>query len=173
MSREDTQKLRRHFHNQLSVLWNSSVLLEAKKYLDPSRAGSVTEINLIQNVGSFQFAPIVSQAHGWNTIAEIDILFMRPSEPGQLLGHGGDLDNRIKSLFDGLRMPSINELPDNDKPAPDETPFFCVLQDDSLVTGFSVKTDRLLVPANTGKVELIIHTRVRATRKSMGNDVVW
>jgi hypothetical protein len=172
MSREDTHKLRCHFHEQLVILWGTKALDGAREYLDPARKKD--NINLIQNVGAFQFAPLVSQAAGWNTVAELQILFLRPSDPGQLIGHEGDLDNRLKSLFDGLRMPSgVSELPDNAQPGPNETPFFCLLQDDALVTGFSVVTDRLLIPVGRNEVDLTIHARVMATKKSMGNDVVW
>jgi hypothetical protein len=172
MSLEDTYKLRRHFHEQLEVLWNTKLLDGAKRFLHPARPEG--DINLIEKVGPFHFAPLVSQASGWSCVAELHILFLRPSDAGDLIGHGGDLDNRLKSLFDGLRMPSvISELPPNVQPKSDEDPFFCLLQDDALVTGFSVVTDRLLLPAGTNEVDLTMHVRVRATKKSMGNDYVW
>src|SRR5947209_8395436 len=38
-------------------------------------------------------------------VCDLDILFLRRENPGQLISHGGDLDNRIKVLFDALRMP--------------------------------------------------------------------
>lgn len=172
-SAKQTQALRRHFHKQLAVLWNSKLLMAAKKYVDPAKPRTPSDIYLLEKVGAFQFAPIVSQAHGWNTVAEIEILFMRPSEPGELIQHGGDLDNRIKTLLDGLRVPSVTEIPTGDQPALDEVPFYCLLQDDALITELAIKTDRLLTPATTNECELIIRTNVRATRKTMNNDIVW
>jgi hypothetical protein len=172
-TKEQTQKLRRHFHQQLAVLWDSAALVEARKYVDATRSTESGEINLIQSVGAFQFALIASQAHGWNTVAELEIIFLRPSESCELIQHGGDLDNRVKTLLDGLRTPSVNEIPSGDRPASGETPFFCPLQDDALVTDLAIRTDRLLTPATNNEVELIIRTRIRATRKSMGSDMVW
>ena len=150
--------------------WRLTVQLHqdliARKVALPQYAGTKQKILEV-------FARL-SQAAGWNTVAELQILFLRPSDPGQLIGHEGDLDNRLKSLFDGLRMPSgVSELPDNAQPGPNEPPFFCLLQDDALVTGFSVVTDRLLIPVGRNEVDLTIHARVMATKKSMGNDVVW
>jgi len=47
---------------------------------------------------------------------------------------------------------------------PDEDPFFCLLEDDNLITSVSVTTDRLLIPQDSDEkphdVHLIIHTTV-------------
>lgn len=168
----DKQELRRHFHKQLKVLWAQSPLNEATKQIDPNAIGNPHEVCLLRNVGQFTFAPIVSSVFGWNTVAELDILFLRPSPAGALLGHGGDRDNRIKTLMDCLRMPAVNEFPPNDKPSEDETPFFVLLEDDALVTAFSVTSDQLLMPTGVNEVELVIYVKVGATRQSNANSIL-
>ena len=168
----DKQELRRHFHQQLKVLWGQSPLKDAQNQIDPKFIGNPNEVCLLKSVGQFRFAPIVSSVYGWNTVAELDILFMRPSPAGALLGHGGDLDNRIKTLMDCLRMPSANEFPPNDRPNADESPFFVLLEDDALVTAFSVTSDQLLVPTEVNDVELIIHVKVGTTRQSNANSIL-
>jgi len=49
-------------------------------------------------------------------------------------------------------------------PQDDEDPFFCLLEDDSLVTSIAVTTDRLLTPMEASEkihdVHLIIHVQV-------------
>ena len=98
---------------------------------------------------------------------------MRPSEPGNLLNHGGDLDNRIKGLFDALCMPSSQQLPKGASPEGDEAPFFVLLEDDALVTSFSVETDRLLKPGlSNSDVEIIMSVNVTKTRSTWGNSGV-
>lgn len=80
------------------------------------------------------------------TVAELDIIMLRPSPPGTIIGHGGDIDNRLKTLFDSLRLPTADEIP------PDKVedlisaspPFFCLLKDDALITSVAVRTERLL-----------------------------
>ena len=94
---------------------------------------------------------------------------MRLAEPGAALNHAGDLDNRLKTLFDALRIPKPTELSPDDYPRDDEIPFYVLLKDDALVTSFSVTTDRLLKPAPADEVELIIHVRVHAILVSMAN----
>lgn len=132
--------------------------------------GSKRDVNILTAVGAFRFAPLVSDAHGWNTVASIEILFMRPSEPGNLINHDGDLDNRLKTLFDALRIPNLDEMPLQDAPKTGEKPFYVLLKDDALVTSFSVTTDRLLRPTKIQNyVELVIHIKIGVTRSSMKN----
>jgi hypothetical protein len=91
--------------------------------------------------------------------ARLRIDFLRPEAPGKLL-QSGDIDNRIKTLFDGLSVPQQpNMLPKNFNPSPDEVPFHCLLDDDGLVTGFEVQTYRWLAGAARPRDEvlLIIH----------------
>ncbi len=59
-------------------------------------------------------------------------------------------------------MPDQNQTPDG-SPDPGEQPFFCLLEDDKLITGLSVKTDRLLVPgAGPDEVKLLIRVNTKA-----------
>jgi hypothetical protein len=76
----------------------------------------------------------------------LDILFLRRDSPGNLVRSGGDIDNRINTLFDALRRPENGEEVAGFPPGPNEDPFFCLMETDSLVTEVSVITDRLLLP---------------------------
>jgi hypothetical protein len=77
-------------------------------------------------------------------LCSLEILFLRRDYPGGVIS-AGDLDNRIKTLIDALRMPKgASELVGNEQPAEGETPFFCLLEDDKMVTALSVETDNLL-----------------------------
>lgn len=167
------QMLRRYFHPQLKQLWEQAPLSTFKKYVDPARTVDERDIYLLEDVGNFRFAPLVSQSRGWGAIAELEILFLRPGSPGDLIGHGGDLDNRIKTLFDGLRVPSRSEIPTGDSPGPDEIPFYCLLQDDSLIKSFAVTSDRLLSPQGKDEVSLVIKVTAKGVHKTMGNDPIW
>jgi hypothetical protein len=60
----------------------------------------------ITTVGTKKYAPIVAR----DLAAELDIIFLRQQAKGQLIGEGGDIDNRLKTLFDALRMPSRSEI---------------------------------------------------------------
>jgi hypothetical protein len=79
---------------------------------------------------------------------------------------GGDIDGRIHVLFDGLRMfRDGNDLPSRDAaPDADENPFFCLLQDDTLVSDVKIGTGGLLLLPNqkqAGKHDVYLQITVR------------
>lgn len=97
----------------------------------------------------------------------IDVLFLRPTDSGALI-QGGDLDNRMKTLLDGLRMPNNASEVNEQMPREDEAPFFCLLQDDKLISEVRVTTDNLLLlpmtnVLNPNDVFLTIHVRLSPT----------
>jgi hypothetical protein len=147
------QEIRRVFHYQLQELWKGSPV-------DPSKKGSE---GLLVNVGNFVFFPIVST--GRKDLAELQITMLRPGQPpGYIIGAGGDIDNRLKTLFDSLTIPQENSIPSSDRPANGEDPFFCLLEDDILISNLSVATDRLLEPGKSGSyVKLIIRVQTKGT----------
>ena len=100
----------------------------------------------------------------------LSITLLTPEEPGRAVTQAGDLDNRVKTLLDALRVPkSLTELPRGDRPADGETPFYCLLEDDALVSGLTVVSDRLLGrKADAAAVVLMIHVAPQATASSIG-----
>jgi hypothetical protein len=56
---------------------------------------------------------------------------------------GGDLDGRLKTLFDALKMPDPKDPVYKGNP-PTDDPLYVVLEDDALISDFSVKSGRLL-----------------------------
>jgi hypothetical protein len=117
----------------------------------------------------FTFVPLV--AAEMNVIAELSIVLLRPEPPGGLLTQGGDIDNRLKTLFDALSMPQqTNSLSPTAAPESGETPFFCLLENDNLVTSVAVRTEQLLEPdIDHALVDVTVHVRTRVTRPTLGN----
>lgn len=106
----------------------------------------------------FKFAPLVSQTIG--AVAELRILLLWPSPAGFIIKSGGDIDNRLKTLLDALKAPlEPDDLPAGTQVQPGEEPFFCLLEDDSLITQLSVETDRLLEPVSS-ESEVVATIRV-------------
>jgi hypothetical protein len=142
----EKHEARRQFHRQLLVLWKEHPYL-LKAYTSPW--GGAEKRTIVEHLADeyarcgYRFLPLVNSK--WGLGCALDILFLRRDEPGGLIRHGGDIDNRIKVLLDGLRMPQVcSEIPV--LPQQDENPFFCLLEDDSLITEINVTTDKLLLP---------------------------
>ena len=88
-----------------------------------------------------------------------------------ILDNTGDIDNRMKPLLNSLKIPhEPNALPKDAEPEDDEKPFFCLLEDDSLVTRLNVKTEQWLgQPTKSIEVLVLIHVTTKLTRLGVGN----
>lgn len=169
--------IRKVFHRQLRHLWEVNEFLSTHRVFPSDygvdRLASDAEprwavepdqkIPLVAAVASnyhefgYHFVPLVRD--DWKLLCSLDILFLRHDPPGSAVT-AGDLDNRVKTLIDALRKPrSQDEMGGHDEPGDTEHPFFCLLEDDRLITGLSVETDRLLEPlvGNTNSARSQVH----------------
>ena len=166
-------EIRKAFHPQLKRLWRITPQLSGLR--DPptemlrfsnypesrSRIDALAE-RFSRN--GYSFVPLVTEDLEVS-FCGIEILFMRSDPPGALI-QSGDIDNRLKTIFDALRIPhSKDELGGYDTPSEDEQPFFCLLQDDKLITKVSVETDSLLElpsePLNVNDVRLVVKVTIQ------------
>jgi hypothetical protein len=169
-SPEEKQRIRLHFHPQLTELWLTHPGL--------TQLQGRWQKESLAKVGAWQFQPLVTSR--WRLHCRLNILFLRPGLPGKLISKGGDIDNRIKTLFDALRIPALGELPKpNDPPWKGVT--CCLLENDSLISGFDVETDQLLggeagggPPMPDSCVQLVIHVAVKSALSLSGLGLaVW
>ena len=159
--------VRKVFHSQLKTLWQQQPLANCRYWYDGSKP--TLPFCLRREVGDFQFVPLISP--DLYVVCDLNIFMLRPEPPGAIITQAGDIDNRLKTLFDALRYPkNVGELPNGATPDKSERPFYCLLEDDILITGVSVKTDRLLEPdASTHKVQLHIQVDTKLTQTRVGN----
>jgi hypothetical protein len=194
---EHKQAIRKVFHGQLKQLWKTNKFLSehtvdaalwaSKSAIPANQVGSPgfyssasppperlplsDAIAALCRENGYRFVPLVREDFG--LFCSLDILFLRRDFPAGVVS-AGDLDNRIKTLIDALRKPhSANELRGNETPADGEDPFFCLLEDDDLVTALSVQTDMLLDPPNgdagQSQVKLIISVELKPSHVTMFN----
>jgi hypothetical protein len=118
---------------------------------------------------SYQFVPLVRKS--LELACELRIVFLRKDRPGALVLPGGDLDNRIKTFFDGLRIPDNLKGSDPEERSHDPQPLLCLLEQDSLITSFSIETDRLLTPdaERPNHVRLVVEAIVKVMRITENN----
>jgi len=105
------------------------------------------------------FRPLVRDSFALH--CGLQVLFLRKEHPGKVY-QGGDIDGRIKTLLDALAMPQHAEQV-LEKDTTRFEPLYCLLQDDSAVSGLKIETDRLLADSVSPKdyVRLIIEVDVR------------
>jgi hypothetical protein len=178
---EHKHSLRRVFHRQLRALWDGTWLRDMKhgSYVNaptidpnlPMRDGLAKRYTR----GNYRFVPLVREELA--LLCSLEILFLRPDLPGSLI-KSADLDSRIKTLFDALTIPTdVAKLGKYQTPGEEEDPFYCLLEDDKLISQVSVETDRLLEPTRDGLTKnetkndarLVIDVEVRPYQLTMGN----
>ena len=169
--------IRKYFHPQLKRLWEVTPFLKTGErsgpgvwLLEGSQQHDYHPDSLAKKFAlyGFNFVPLVTQ--DLNLICGLEILFLRPGNPGSLL-KSGDIDNRLKTLFDAMRPPEAQENYSARIPAQDEQPFYCLLEDDNLITKVSVETDQLLQVESTddNEARLVITVRLRPYELHLGN----
>jgi hypothetical protein len=190
------QKIRKIFHGQLKQLWQTNKFLKdhtlhkdeihLRPEVVPHILGRLftgvgtgeANVPLSEYIASnfqrngYRFVPLVCEE--FSLLCSLDILLLRRDFPLGVIS-AGDLDNRVKTLIDTLRMPKgANELRGSETPAADENPFFCLLEDDDLVTSLSVDSGMLLDPAIPGdggneRVKLVISVELKPDDVTMFN----
>ena len=158
---KDKHNIREYFYPQMKKLWDIKPLSDYKKYfLNPDKLLSV-----FKEVDNVVFAPLVSSVLKF--ICQLDITILWPEELGVISGCGGDIDNRLKTLFDALQCPDINQIKPVKESFVDKQPFFCLLENDKLITSVNIRTHTLLRYENETDVSVLIHVMVKATRAMM------
>jgi hypothetical protein len=117
-------------------------------------------------VGGRKFMPIVRESLALG--CALNIIFLRRENPGSLVLQGGDLDNRIKTLFDALRIPAEAEMVEDPTLS---DPIHCLLESDTLITGINIRTDRLLTGPNKSahEVHLVIEAHIQVLQAKLYN----
>ncbi len=163
----DKQLIRRQIHAQLKELVQRPPMQPFQRLVNAKHDRAT-----IHELGGFTFVPLITER--LKHVAQLEVTLLTPEEPGRTITQGGDLDNRMKTLLDALRMPKVlNELPSKDKPKPDESPFFCLLEDDNLISSLSVVADRLLRPvSNKADVVAIVLVTPKPTYSTIG-EMQW
>jgi hypothetical protein len=90
----------------------------------------------------FQLVPLVTPDMALR--CSLDILLLRP-EQDRFIFKMGDVDGQVKTLFDALRIPENLDQTAGMGPQQDETPFFCLLENDRLISEVHVTCDQLLL----------------------------
>jgi hypothetical protein len=90
-------------------------------------------------------------------------IWMSVWEPS-LLSPSGDIDNRIKVVFDALRLPEYDhEIPEEMR---NGGTLYCLLEDDSMIRKFSVEAEESLTSPLVEQLKVTVH--LQATSGSHG-----
>ena len=98
---------------------------------------------------------------------------LRPELPGGIVTSGGDIDNRLKTLFDALSVPQQRQqMTDTARLSSTTDPTFTLLEDDKLITRIVVVADRWFSAPAPDHVRLTMQVILRAHRVIYANDIL-
>ena len=162
--KREKHNLRLHFHQQLKQYWQQYPLKDYEWTWQRGHKHYRKNLDITRTTSAIEFVPLINDKLYLTAALNID-LFM-PDPPGSSRLHAGDIDNKLKTLLDALRIPRTKiEVPKGYEPSADERPLFCLLEDDSMLTEISVNTRRWLEPSiHESEVMLIIHVTTAVTR---------
>ncbi len=160
--------IRQKFHEQLKILWHEHPVLKRGYPSGSNIPDPETMWGETFRVKEYNWKPIVAENNG--LICALNILMLRKGPPGKVRT---DIDNRLKTLFDALRVASPDQL-GTESPKPGQDPFYVVLQDDRLITHVGVTSDMLLEPVEgvereDDAVRLMIDVTVRPYKVTWEN----
>jgi hypothetical protein len=187
-------KIRNEFHPQLAELWRINPCLQEVQhrrhvstvgYMQYEIHHSVPEfrdpykpdpqgksVDLLEPViyGSRECLPLIRERLGLK--CGLHIVFLRRDEPGNIY-QSGDLDNRLKTLFDALQVPNADQMAGAPTIEEISNPLYCLLEDDKLITGFQIESHQLLSrnPQSKNDVSMVIHVDVRVVRPRLYNQM--
>jgi hypothetical protein len=176
--KKERHDMRRIFHGQLLERWKRTDVLRHRlrqyKHLLmwPTRAKEIPVADgfirldhdwAVVPRGPLYFVPLVIRAMQMSLVCELDIrMFWREKESAgvlELATDGGiDLDNRVKGVLDALSIPQDNQLPDD--VANDPAPFFCLLENDNLVTRLQIQANQLPLPPAPNESDAYVEVNI-------------
>jgi hypothetical protein len=189
---EEKHVIRQQLHPQLRRLWSVNRGLRALacerggiqtgpilvNYIPPSQSDlnaafnrGIADIGKNWNSAGFDFVPLVTEQFALR--CNLDILLLRPEEKKYIFEQG-DIDGQLKTLFDAFRRPADVGEAGGHIPTADENPFFCLLQDDRLISEVHVVTDQLLLlpgerATKANDAFVVIHVKLNHITATLGN----
>lgn len=172
---ENKHAIRRAFHPQLRHLWKTKHNLrqyaiqigsgtEPHSGSDDEKAErGISRLGVSYARAGYNFVPLVTTKFVLR--CSVEILMLRPDRSQVIHEDTADLDGKVKTIFDALQIPANLDATGGLGPQADETPFYCLLENDNLITEVHVTGDQLL--ALPGQREprasdafIVIHVRL-------------
>lgn len=159
--------IRQAFHDQVKALCASEPFSHTfKDDLDGTR--KTKEKPMFVEHGGKRYWFLVSEYLA--TVVDLNITILVPHEVGRIIQNGGDIDNRVKTLFDALRIPAVeSEIPSSDPFDYGDGGMYCLLQDDKLINRVSIRSYRDHAPLDGDSVRCLIEVETKITRALWGN----
>lgn len=162
-------EMRQCFSDQLQYVWKETPFIAHNQTPKGTKGYHIERLSERYRIPPWSFVPLVTEE--LQLLCGVDILFLRMDHPADSVW-GGDIDNRIKTVIDSLRVPNAQSGYADIVPDKDHNPLYCLLEDDKLLTKVSVETGKLLKcpdGADQSYASLVISVTIRPENLIFGN----
>lgn len=164
---EFKQQLRGLLHSQIKAAWDGERLFQNRIPVAPDDVkGDHHRLPILQTVGGHRFVPLASSA--LSCLVDVECLLLTAEPDGAIVNVSGDIDNRIKTLIDALRVPTPDEVT-RVPPTSLPDPCYCLMDDDKILRRLSVTADRLLAATSDVDAIVVAEIAIRSTNRASGN----
>jgi Holliday junction resolvase RusA-like endonuclease len=137
-------RMRLQFHEQLRTVWKTRQFLVDNQVGPQSKSYHIERLAIANTIPPWNFVPLITEDLSLRTKIEVTVLRVDHPHLNLWSESAGDVDNRVKTIIDALRMPRGYDGYDQLEPGPDENPMFVLVQDDQLFDAVYAETDHLL-----------------------------
>ena len=162
---KEKHKIRCQLHEQLKSICNNPPFLIAFEP-DFNKTRKPTDVSLFKQIEDKKFWFLICE--GLSTSVDLSLTLLVPHQTNAIVS-GGDVDNRIKTLFDALRIPQLlNEIPSADN-FDYSGGMFCLLEDDKLINSLQIKMYQDHNPIDERSCRVLIQVNTRITAAKWGS----
>jgi hypothetical protein len=136
--------VRQQFSQQLRPIYERDVLRESIR--------DHVQQTCVKEVAGAKFTSLANKVFGLH--ARIDVTMLSVGNAGIFSAAQGDIDNRLKTLFDALSIPPESQAASVRSTLPDLT--VCLVEDDQLIREVRVRVGELLLPVEDKSTVLVI-----------------
>ena len=159
--------IRQALHDQIKSLCEADPFAQAFKN-DIEGTRKQEEKHMYVEHGAKRYWFLISEY--LKTVVDLNITILVPHKVGRIVQNGGDIDNRIKTLFDALHVPSVlSEIPSSDSFNYTSGGMYCLLQDDKLINRISIQSYQDHAPDDIESVKCLIEVETKITAALWGN----
>ncbi len=158
--------IRQQLNQQIESLCRRRFIDTFKEDFDNSTTQGHKPMYVNHGIQRFYF--LISE--NLKTVVDLDITLLVPHKSGSLVNNGGDIDNRIKTLLDALRVPrTLDEIPKSQNVENADAEVFCLLEDDKLINRISIRSYEDYAPESKDTVRCLIQVKTKILAATWGN----
>jgi len=154
--------IRQSLHGQLRSICLSRPFVSLFKP-DQFESLVIKDLSMSKVIDGKKFNFLISEKLA--TVANLNLTLLVPHAVGSIVQNGGDIDNRLKTLFDALRIPTASsEVPTTDDFEYGSEGMYCLLEDDKLINRVAIKSFQDHSPLGGDSVRCLIEVETKITQ---------